>query len=117
MKDMMEYNNYYGSVHYSDDDKIFYGKIEYIRNLVTYEGTDVLSLRKAFEDAVNDYLEFCKSQNVTPEKPFKGTFNVRLSSALHRKAALTAYERHINLNTIVSEALESYLKNTILPHS
>lgn len=116
MKDMMEYKGYYGSVHYSDDDKVFYGKLEYIRSLVTYEGIDVSSLRKAFEDSIEDYLESCEERNIAPEKPFKGTFNVRLSSALHRKAALTAQERHINLNTIVSEALESYLKNSMPPH-
>jgi len=112
MKDMMEHKGYYGSVHYNDDDAVFYGKIEYIRSLVTYEGIDVLSLRKAFESAIDDYLSLCKTQHITPEKPFKGTFNVRLSSTLHRKAALTAHERHINLNTIVSEALENYLNES-----
>jgi predicted HicB family RNase H-like nuclease len=111
MKDMMEYKNYYGSVHYSDEDKIFYGKLEFIRNLITYEGIDVNSIRKAFEDAVDDYLETCKTQDEMPEKPFKGTFNVRVSSDLHRRAVLTASKREINLNTIVSEALTSYLKD------
>lgn len=110
MKDMMEFKGYYGSVHYNDDDIIFYGKVEYIRSLITYEGIDVTSLRKAFEEAVEDYLRLCKEQNVLPEKPFKGSFNIRLSSTLHRKVALTAYERHINLNKIVTEALENYLK-------
>ncbi len=110
MKDMMEFKDYYGSVHYSDDDAVFYGKLEYIRALVTFEGIDIISLRKAFEEAIEDYLSLCKEENISPEKPFKGTFNVRLSSALHRKAALTAYDRHINLNTIVTEALEHYLE-------
>lgn len=116
MKDMMEFKGYYGSAHYSDEDKVFYGKIEYIRSLVTYEGIDVVSLQKAFRDSIEDYLESCKEHNISPEKPFKGTFNVRLSSELHRKAVLTAYERHINLNTIVSEALDSYLKDSAPPH-
>jgi len=60
MKDTMEYNGYSGSVHYNDDDKVFYGKLEFICALVSYEGTDVVSLRTAFEEAVDDYLEFCK---------------------------------------------------------
>jgi predicted HicB family RNase H-like nuclease len=109
MKDMMEYRGYYGSVRYSDEDKVFYGKVEYIQSLLTFEGTDILSLRRAFEEAVDDYFLLCKARDILPETPFKGTFNVRLSSTLHRKAALTAYERHITLNAIVSEALESYL--------
>jgi len=36
MKDMMSYKGYYGSVHYSDEDGVFHGKIEFIRSLVTY---------------------------------------------------------------------------------
>ena len=34
MKDTMEYNGYFGSVHYNDDDKVFYGKLEFIRALI-----------------------------------------------------------------------------------
>jgi predicted HicB family RNase H-like nuclease len=69
MKDTMEYNGYFGSVHYNDDDKVFYGKLEFIRALVSYEGTDVVSLRAAFEEAVDDYLEFCKETGKQPENP------------------------------------------------
>ena len=30
MKDMMAYKEYYGSVHYDDEDQVFHGKIEFI---------------------------------------------------------------------------------------
>ena len=40
MKDMTEYKEYYGSVYYNDGNTIFYGKIEYIHSLVTYEGIE-----------------------------------------------------------------------------
>jgi predicted HicB family RNase H-like nuclease len=33
MKDMMCYKGYLGSVHYSDEDQVFLGKIEYIKSL------------------------------------------------------------------------------------
>ena len=78
MKDTMEYKGYFGSVHYNDDDKALYGELEFISALVSYEGTDVASLRAAFEEAVDDYLEFCKETGKQPEKPFKGSFNLRL---------------------------------------
>ena len=57
MRDMMTYNGYFGSVHYDDEDKIFYGKLEFVRALVSYEGTDVISLRTAFEEAVESSKE------------------------------------------------------------
>jgi hypothetical protein len=35
MKDIMHYKNCYGSVHYGDDDRVFCGKVELIRALVS----------------------------------------------------------------------------------
>jgi predicted HicB family RNase H-like nuclease len=109
MKNMMEHRGYYGSVEYSDGDGVFYGKVEYIRSLVSYEGEDVEGLRRSFREAVDDYLEGCGERGIEPEQPFKGSFNVRVGSDLHRKAALYAQERGMNLNNLVKEALESYL--------
>lgn len=109
MKDMMTYKGYTGSAHYDDQGRIFYGKIEFIRSLVSYEGTDVDTLRSAFEEAVDDYLDLCKQQGQEPEQSFKGSFNVRTGSELHRQATLYAKERGTNLNQVVKEALERYL--------
>ena len=38
MKDVLTYKDFVGSVHYSTDDEIFFGKIEGIDDLVTFEG-------------------------------------------------------------------------------
>ncbi|XOF34225.1 MAG: type II toxin-antitoxin system HicB family antitoxin [Candidatus Electrothrix sp. YB6] len=60
MKDMMRYKGYLDSVHYSDDDQVFYGKLE--QNLIPYEETDVAGLRQAFEEAIDDYLALCTEE-------------------------------------------------------
>jgi predicted HicB family RNase H-like nuclease len=106
MKDTMEYNGYFGSVHYNDDDKVFYGKLEFIRALVSYEGTDVVSLRAAFEETVDDYLEFCKETGKQPEKPFKGSFNLRLDPELHKRLVNNAMNEGKTLNTFVKDLLQ-----------
>ena len=111
MKNMMAYKGYYGSVYYSDEDRTFHGKIEFIPSLVSYEGTDVERLRLAFEEAVNDYLTLCEEEKITPDTPFKGNFNVRTGTDLHRKAALLAKSKGTNLNSIVTDALEKYLSD------
>ena len=115
MKDMMTYKGYTGSVHYDDDDRIFYGTIKFIRNLVIYKGTDVDSLRSAFEEAVDGYLNLCRQEERQPDQPFKGSFNVRMGSDLHRRAALCAKEKGANLNQVVKEALEQYLAGVAPP--
>lgn len=57
MKNMMEYRGYFGSVHFSNEDEVFYGKVEFIRSLINYEGIDVQSLTSSFHEAVDEYLE------------------------------------------------------------
>ena len=54
---------------------------------------------------VNEYLADCKERNVEPEKPYKGTFNVRISPELHRNIAVYAIEHRKSLNAAVEEAI------------
>ena len=80
MSDSMTYKGYIGTVHYSEEDEVFHGKIEAINDLIMFEGTSVKELKKAFHEAVDDYLETCKEMGRDPQKPFKGSFNVRIPS-------------------------------------
>lgn len=110
MKDFMEYKGYTGSVGFSAEDEVFHGKLEGIRDLVTYEGTDIVSLKQSFHDAVDDYLKTCRKHRKSPDQSFKGSFNVRVGSELHRRATVFASEHKKKLNAVVSEALEKYLE-------
>ena len=106
----MEYKSYVGSVHYSDADEVFHGKLEGISDLVTYEGTDVATLKSAFHDAIDDYLAICQENNKQPQVPFRGSFNVRVGPSLHRRAAAYASEHQKKLNSVVADALGKYLE-------
>ena len=100
MKNKMQYKGYFGSVNYNDFDKIFYGKVEYIRSLISYEGHDVESLQTSFQEAIDEYLALCQEKGIDPENPFKGSFNIRTGTDLHRRAVLAAQQRGINLNKL-----------------
>lgn len=106
----IEYKNFLGSVNYNDEDELFYGKVMFIRALISYEGIDAKSIKASFHEAVDDYLELCAEQGKKPERPLKGSFNVRTSPDLHRRAALYASEHSKKLNNVVEEALERYLE-------
>ena len=106
MKNMMEYKGYYGSVEYNDTDRLFYGQVQFIRALISYEGKDVETLHRDFESAVNDYLGSCKKTGKAPETPFKDSFNVRVGRKLHRHLVLAAAQKGLSLNKFVAEALE-----------
>jgi len=49
----------------------------------------------------------CKENGAVPEKPFKGSFNVRIPATFHQKAALLAQEANISLSNFVAEAIRS----------
>jgi predicted HicB family RNase H-like nuclease len=92
MKNMMKYKGYYGSVNFSAEDLIFYGKLEFINALINYEGESAKEISSAFKEAVDDYLEICKQRSTQPEKPFKGSLNVRIGPERHEKALICAQE-------------------------
>ena len=108
MKDVLTYKDYIGSVHYSAEDEIIFGKIEGINDLVSYEGNSVSELKTAFEEAVEDYLELCERNGKEPEKMYKGTFNVRIKPELHKQAARRAVMEGKSLNQFIEEAIEYY---------
>ena len=83
----------------------------FIRALVSYEGTDAKSIKANFHQAVEDYLELCAEQGRQPERALKGSFNVRTSPDLHRRAAIYASEHSKKLNNVVEEALERFLES------
>jgi predicted HicB family RNase H-like nuclease len=105
MNDIIQYKDYYASVHFSAEDEIFYGKIIGINDLVSFEGSSVKELKKSFHEAVDDYLETCAHVGKEPEKTYKGTFNVRIPVELHKEAALFAAINNVSLNDFVKTAI------------
>lgn len=101
----LSHKGYIGSIHYSHEDKVFWGKLELIDALVTFEANNAADLEANFIDAVDDYLLLCAEQNVEPQKPFKGTFNVRVGSNLHKAAYISSLIEGVSMNKIVEEAL------------
>lgn len=112
MNDILEYKGYFANVHFSAEDEIFYGKIIGINDLVSFEGNSVLELKSAFQEAVEDYLDTCKQLNKEPERMYKGTFNIRIPSELHRKASIVAAIKNITLNDLVKTAIDDLVKNS-----
>ncbi|HGA5700449.1 TPA: type II toxin-antitoxin system HicB family antitoxin [Salmonella enterica subsp. enterica serovar Birkenhead] len=107
MNNLFKYKGYFGSIDISIDDDVLYGKLECINDLVTYEAKTIEALRKAFEEAVEDYIETCKELGRTPEKTMSGTFNVRIGSSLHKEAYLAARSLKMSLNDYVKKAIEN----------
>ncbi len=105
----LEYKGYFGTVELSVEDKVFHGKLAFLRDLVSYESATAAGLVKSFKEAVDDYLADCRADGRAPDKPCKGQFNVRTRPELHRAYARLASERGQSLNEVVNDALEKAL--------
>jgi predicted HicB family RNase H-like nuclease len=60
MNNTLEHKGYVGSVEFNADDKVFFGKILGIKDLVTFEGESVTELDNFFQEMIEDYLLACK---------------------------------------------------------
>ena len=109
MNNTMEYKGYVGSVEFSEPDGVFFGKVQGIRSLISYEGTTAKELLDDFHEAVDGYLELCAAEGTSPETAYKGSFNVRLDSDLHRRAAIYALAHQQSLNSFIEDAVKDKL--------
>jgi len=105
----MEYKGYIGSVEFSESDGVFFGKVQGIRSLISYEGTNAKELLADFHGAVDDYLAMCEEAGSEPEVAYKGSLNVRLGRELHRRAAIYALSHRQSLNSLIEEAVREKL--------
>jgi predicted HicB family RNase H-like nuclease len=106
MSNTMTYKGYSARIEYDSDDEIFTGRIAGIRDGVGFHGDSVSSLRDAFHEAVEDYLETCAKIGKAPQKAYSGRVMFRVSPETHRKAAVAAELSGKTLNQWAAEVLD-----------
>lgn len=106
IKQMMEYKGYHAEIKYSDEDRLFVGQVVGVSDTLAFHGASVSELEEMFHQSIDNYLELCREFGKTPEKEYKGRFNVRIPASLHRTAVLCAKQREMSLNDFVTRALE-----------
>jgi len=102
----IEYNGYIGSVEYSHEDRCFFGKLEMIDDLVTFEATTADDLETNFHRVVDEYIETCKMLQREPQKTYKGVFNIRIDPSLHKKIYHEALKAGVSLNAFIGKVLQ-----------
>lgn len=107
--EILKYKDYEGTAELDMGRQVCRGKILFIDDLVTYEAGTPAELKNEFEAAVDDYIETCSDLGREPQKPLKGQFNVRISPALHKAAALRALTDNVSLNEVVVRALDAFI--------
>ncbi|MCR5768037.1 MAG: antitoxin HicB [Lachnospiraceae bacterium] len=67
MTNTIEYKGCIGSIEFSENDGVYYGKVQGIRSLISYEGKDIEELISDFHGAVDEYLDLCAEEGEEPE--------------------------------------------------
>ncbi len=101
----LKYKGFVGSVAFSEEDNVFFGKIEGIDGVVNFEGSSVEELRSAFHEAVDDYLAYCEEEGIQPQKTYSGTLNIRITPDIHRQIAILASKSGVSINAFIKQAL------------
>ena len=104
----LSYKGYKGTIEPQIDTGTLYGKLAFIRDLVTYEATTLVDLEREFRVSVDGYLEDCAEVGKTPDKPFKGSLNIRIGEELHRKVATV--DSGLSLNAFICSAIREKLE-------
>lgn len=105
MTNTMTYKGYAARVEYDDEDGILTGQVAGIRDGVSFHAESVEELKKAFHEAVDDYVETCTKIGKEPQKPYSGRVMFRVDPEVHRKAALAAELSGKSLNQWAEEVL------------
>lgn len=107
---MLNYKKYTGRVEYDDEAKIFHGEIIDTKDVITFQGTSVDEIEKAFRESIDDYLAFCQERGEKPDKPFSGKFVLRVPTELHHKLFIQASRSGKSINNwlvdVIKEAVE-----------
>ena len=83
------------------------GRIAGIRDIVGFHGESVSDLYSAFKEAVDDYLETCEKERISPQRPYSGKVMLRIPPELHAEIAMKAEAGGKSLNQWAAEALAS----------
>lgn len=104
----MTHRGYAARIEYSDEDGCLIGRVAGIQDIITFHGDSVEEIRKAFEEAVDFYIDTCEKRGKEPQKPFSGRLMLRLPPELHARLAIQAQTEGKSLNSLVTDALSQY---------
>lgn len=102
---VMSYRGYSARVDFDGEDEIFVGRIAGVSDVVGFHADTVESLKAAFHEAVDDYLETCARIGKSPQKPYSGKLMLRVDPKVHADAVRAAELAGTSLNAWSEEAL------------
>lgn len=89
----LSYKGYLGTIEPDLESGMLFGKLAFIRDLVTYEANDLKALEQEFRASVDGYLEDCSELGKVPDTPVKARSTYALDTSCIWQPAWQPAER------------------------
>jgi predicted HicB family RNase H-like nuclease len=106
MKNAMTFKGYAARIEFDAQDRIFFGRLAGIQDIVTFHGETVDELEAAFKEAVDHYLDTCAKLGDKPNKPYSGKLTLRIPPTVHAAISTAAEVSGKSLNKWAADVLD-----------
>jgi predicted HicB family RNase H-like nuclease len=110
---MLSYKGYTAHLEVDTSANILFGKVLDIKDVITFQGKTIDEARQAFQDSIDDYLEFCAELGESPDKPFSGKFHFRTTPEIHRQITIAATKEGKSINSWMEEVVKKEAEKVI----
>src|SRR5690349_4264509 len=104
----ISYKGFQASVEFEDG--ALYVRVLHTDDVLVAQVNGADEVQAALAELVDAYLEDCRELGKEPQKPFSGSFNVRIDKEAHRQVAIAAANVGVSLNAWVEDAINQKLE-------
>lgn len=104
---MLRYKGYLAQVEFDEETQAFSGQVVNIQHSISFYGPSALAVHKAFEEAVEAYVDACRVRGEEPEQPVTGRYTLHLSPEQYRRVLRAGELLRRSLQTGVAEVFHS----------
>ena len=103
---LLPYKDYLATIELDPDAGLFHGEVINTRAVLTFQGRSIDELSAAFSETIADYEDWCRERGKEPERPYSGSFTLRMPPDLHRRVAEAAARSGKSLDGFIKDTLE-----------
>jgi predicted HicB family RNase H-like nuclease len=102
----MKHKDYVAEIELDEETNSLFGIVINTKATLHFTGKSVDELRQEFANTIASYEEWCRERGKEPERPYSGSFTLRMPPDLHRRVAEAAARSGKSLNGFIEETLE-----------
>ncbi len=102
----MKHKDYIAEIELDEETNSLFGIVINTKATLHFAGKSVDELRQEFANTIASYEEWCRERGQEPERPYSGSFTLRMPPDLHRRVAEAAARAGKSLNGFIKETLE-----------